>query len=69
MGRSINTTARKPYPTAVSDDKWALVAPYLALLPEDASSGATSCARSGSAVRWIVRARALWRLLPTNFPP
>ena len=26
--------ARKPYPSDVSDDKWALVAPYLTLLPE-----------------------------------
>jgi transposase len=27
---------RKPYPSDVSDLEWALVAPYLALLPEDA---------------------------------
>jgi hypothetical protein len=26
---------RKPYPSDVSDEEWALVAPYLALLPED----------------------------------
>jgi hypothetical protein len=25
--------ARKPYPSDVSDDEWALVAPYLTLLP------------------------------------
>ena len=28
--------ARRPYPTDVSDDEWAFVAPYLALLPEEA---------------------------------
>lgn len=28
---------REPYPSDVSDDEWALVAPYLTLLPEDAS--------------------------------
>ncbi len=28
-------TERKPYPSAVGDEEWALVAPYLALLPED----------------------------------
>jgi transposase len=28
--------ARKPYASDVSNDEWALVAPYLALLPEDA---------------------------------
>jgi hypothetical protein len=29
--------ARKPYPSDVSDDEWALVAPYLTLITEDAS--------------------------------
>ena len=33
----MNTTQpRKPYPTDVSDEEWAFVAPYLMLLPEDA---------------------------------
>jgi transposase len=27
---------RKPYPSDVSDEEWALVVPYLTLLPEDA---------------------------------
>ncbi|MCX7336471.1 MAG: IS5/IS1182 family transposase, partial [Hyphomicrobiales bacterium] len=27
---------RKPYPSDVSDEEWALVAPYLTLLREDA---------------------------------
>jgi hypothetical protein len=29
-------TARKAYASDVSDEEWALVAPYLCLLPEDA---------------------------------
>jgi len=29
-------TAREPYPSDVSDEAWALVAPYLTLLPESA---------------------------------
>jgi transposase len=29
------TQSRKPYPSDVSEDKWALVAPYLTLLPEE----------------------------------
>ncbi|HVB20798.1 MAG TPA: IS5/IS1182 family transposase, partial [Ktedonobacteraceae bacterium] len=29
-------TPRTPYPSDVSDDEWAFVAPYLILLPEDA---------------------------------
>jgi transposase len=28
--------ARKPYPTDVSDEEWAFVAPYLVLMKEDA---------------------------------
>lgn len=31
--------ARKPYPSDVSDEEWALVAPYLTLLPESAGQG------------------------------
>ncbi|GHO47065.1 hypothetical protein KSX_52280 [Ktedonospora formicarum] len=30
------TPSRNPYPTDVSDEEWAFVAPYLILLPEDA---------------------------------
>jgi transposase len=30
-------TERKPYPSDVSDEEWALVAPYLTLMTEDAS--------------------------------
>src|SRR5690242_21418676 len=29
-------TARKPYPSDVSDEEWALAVPYLTLLPETA---------------------------------
>ena len=28
-------SSRKAYPSDVSDEEWALVAPYLALLPEE----------------------------------
>ena len=35
MIRLRSVTARKSYPSDVSDDEWALVAPYLTLLPED----------------------------------
>ncbi len=61
--------ARKPYPTDVSDDEWAFVAPYLTLLDEDALQRRYPLREALNAVRWIVRAGAPWRLLPTNFPP
>ena len=60
---------RKPYPTDVSDDEWALVAPYLTLLAEDALQRRHPLREVFNALRWIVRAGAPWRLLPTNFPP
>jgi len=33
------TTSRKPYPSDVSNEEWALVAPYLTLLPGAAGQG------------------------------
>ena len=60
---------RKPYPTDVSDDEWAFVAPYLALMTPDAPQRRHDLREVFNALRWIVRAGAPWRLLPTNFPP
>ena len=60
---------RKAYPTDVSDEEWAFVAPYLALVREDAPQRCHALRESFNALRWIVRAGAPWRLLPTNFPP
>src|SRR5215475_11195168 len=62
-------TSRTPYPTDVSDDEWALVAPYVTLVAEDALQRRYALREVFNAVRWIVRAGAPWRLLPTNFPP
>src|SRR5215207_4571669 len=61
--------SRKPYPTDVSDEEWAFVAPYLALVREDAPQRCHDLREVFNALRWIVRAGAPWRLLPTNFPP
>lgn len=63
------STMRKPYPTDVTDDEWAFVAPYLALITEEAGQRRYPLREVFNAVRWIVRAGAPWRLLPTNFPP
>jgi transposase len=60
---------RKSYPTDVSDDEWALVAPYLTLMAEEALQRRYPLREVFNAVRWMVRAGAPWRLLPTNFPP
>jgi hypothetical protein len=36
---------RNPYPSDVSDEEWAFVAPYLALVREDAPNESTTCER------------------------
>jgi transposase len=60
---------RKPYPSDVSDEEWAFVAPYLALVREDAPQRRHDLREVFNALCWIVRAGAPWRYLPTNFPP
>ena len=61
--------SRKPYPTDVPDDEWAFVVPYLTLMTLDAPQRDYDLREVFNAVRWLARAGAGWRLLPTNFPP
>ena len=63
------TQSRKSYPSDVSDDEWAFVAPYLSLMVEDAPQRRHDLREVYNALRWIVRTGAQWRMLPTNFPP
>lgn len=60
---------RKPYPTDVSDEEWAFVVPYLTLMTEDAPQREYDMREVFNALRWLARAGAGWRLMPTNFPP
>src|SRR5215208_969708 len=60
---------RKPYPSDVSDEEWAFVAPYLALVREDAPQRTHELREVFDALRWIVRAGASWRMLPHDLPP
>jgi len=60
---------RKPYPTDVSDEEWAFVAPYLTLMRADAPQREHKLREVFNALRWLVRAGAPWRLLPHEFPP
>jgi transposase len=65
----METQVRKPYPTDVTDDEWAFLAPYLTLMDPDAPQRRHDLREVFNALRWIVRAGAQWRMLPTNFPP
>ena len=61
--------ARKPYPSDVSDDEWAFVAPYLTLMNQEAPQREHPLREVFNGLRWIVRAGAPWRMLPNDLPP
>ena len=65
----METQPRKPYPTDVTDDKGAFLAPYLTLMDPDAPQRRHDLREVFNALRYIVRPGAQWRMLPTNFPP
>jgi transposase len=60
---------RKAYPTDVSDAEWALVAPYLTLMTEDAPQRNFPLREVFNGLRWIVRSGSSWRLMPHDLPP
>jgi transposase len=60
---------RKPYPSDVSDEEWALVAPYLTLMREDAPQREHDLREVFNGLRWLIRAGASWRMLPHDLPP
>jgi transposase len=60
---------RKPYPSDVSDDEWAFVAPSLTLMTEEAPQRTHSLREVFNGLRWMARAGAPWRLLPNDLPP
>lgn len=60
---------RKLYPSDVSDDEWAFVAPYLTLMREDAPQREYSLREVFNGLRWIVRTGSQWRMLPHDLPP
>ena len=47
---------RKPYPSDVSNEEWAFVAPYLTLFPLDAGQRKHSLREMFNAVRFVVAA-------------
>lgn len=60
---------RKPYPSDVSDDEWAFVAPYLTLMKEDAPQRDHNLREVFNGLRWVVRTGAQWRMMPNDLPP
>ena len=62
-------TARKPYPSDVSDDEWALVAPYLTLLPDSSGQRTHTLREVFNGLRYLVRYGVAWRAMPNDLPP
>jgi transposase len=59
----------RAYPSDVTDEEWALVAPSLTLMTEDAPQRSHSLRLVFNGLRWMVRSGAPWRMLPHDLPP
>lgn len=60
---------RKGYPSDVSDEEWAFIAPDLTLMKEDAPQREHSLREVYNGLRYIVRTGGQWRMMPTDLPP
>src|SRR5215210_5326803 len=60
---------RRPYPSDVTDEEWAFVAPYLTLMKEDAPQRDHDLRAVFNGLRWIIRTGAMWRMMPNDLPP
>ena len=62
-------STRKPYPSDVTDDEWAFVAPYLTLMTENAPQRDYPLRETFNGLRRMVRTGAPWRLIANDLPP
>jgi transposase len=60
---------RKAYPSDISDAEWALVAPYLTLMTEDAPQRDYPLREVFNGLRWMARGGSSWRMMPHDLPP
>jgi transposase len=61
--------SRKAYPSDVSDDEWAFVAPYLTLMSEDAPQREHALREVFNGLRYMARGGIPWRMMPNDLPP
>jgi transposase len=61
--------SRRAYPSDVTDDEWAFVAPYLTLMKEDAPQRDYPLREVFNGLRYIVRTGMQWRFMPNDLPP
>ena len=62
-------TARKPYPSDVSDEEWSLIIPYLLLMKEDAEQRRYDLRELFNGLRYVIRYGIAWRAVPNDLPP
>jgi transposase len=60
---------RKPFPSDVSDEEWALVVPYLTLMTEAAPQRQHSLRELFNGLRYVIRYGIAWRAIPNDLPP
>lgn len=60
---------RKPYPTGVTDEEWAFLAPYLTLMRGDAPQRTHELRELFNGLRFIARTGLQWRYMPHDLPP
>ena len=60
---------RSGYPTDVTDEEWAFVAPYLSLCREDARQREYPLRAVFNALRYMAKTGCHWRMLPNDLPP
>lgn len=60
---------RKTYPSDVSDEEWAFVAPYLTLMTEDAPQRDYPLREVFNGLRYLARGGIPWRMMPNDLPP
>lgn len=63
------STTRKAYPSDVSDAEWEFLAPYLALMREDAPQREYPLRELFNGLRYVVKTGCQWRFLPHDLPP
>jgi transposase len=66
---SMGNKGQVGYPSDVTDEEWAFVAPYLALCREDSEQREYSLRAVFNGLRYIVRTGGQWRYLPNDLPP
>ncbi len=60
---------RTSYPSDVSDEEWAFIAPYLTLMKETAAQREHPLRAVFNGLRYVVRSGEPWRMMPHDLPP